>query len=277
MFIWVVIILGLVQGACEFLPVSSSGHLVVFYNIFGITENTVLLSVILHAATLMSVIFCYYKDIIKLIKHPFCKTNKMLFAATIPTIIIVLLLKSTVEKTFSGNFVIVGFLITAVVLVVSQIVENKNNKKMPNKLFSLQNGSQNITNLNISFSQAVFVGIAQGLAIFPGISRSGSTIATGLIAGVNKKEIADFSFLLSIPIILAGLLFEIFEVATGAVSMPFNALSLSVGFVASFVSGLLCIKLMLKFVKKSKLHWFSVYLILLSVFLILNNYVLFLF
>lgn len=278
MAIWIVIILGIVQGACEFLPVSSSGHLVMFYNIFNITENTILLSVILHMATLMSVVVCYWRDIIKLIKNPFCNTNKMLVVATIPTVIIVILLKSIVEKSFGSDFIIIGFLITAIVLFISQMLENKHAKMLKNNYFLSQTGTYNdITDININTKQALLVGCAQGLAIFPGISRSGSTIAMGLLCGVKKSEVADFSFLLSIPIIIASLLFEIIDVSVNKISVGYNALTLGIGFLFSFLSGLVCIKLMLKFVKKSKLYWFSFYLVLLSIFLILNSYVLFLF
>lgn len=281
MAIWIIIILGIVQGASEFLPVSSSGHLVLFYNIFNITDNTILLSVSLHVATLLAVVLCYYKQIFELIKNPFCETNKKLLVATIPTVIIVILLKSLVEKTFSGDFIIIGFLITALVLLISQIKENKVNK-LKNKYFVTQpniylSKNHNITNLNISYKQALLIGTAQGIAVFPGISRSGSTIATGLISGVSKQEVADFSFLLSIPIIIGGLLFELIDVVKGEASLNIGWLSLSVGFLFSFISGLVCIKLMLKFVKSKKLTWFSLYLVLLSTFLILNKYVLFLF
>ena len=216
--------------------------------------------------------------LIKLIKNPFCNTNKKLVIATIPTVIIVLLLKSVVEKSFGGDFIIIGFLITAIVLFISQMLETKGSKTVKNAYFLSENNVYNsITDININTKQALFVGVAQGLAIFPGISRSGSTIAMGLMCGVKKSEVADFSFLLSIPIIIASLLFEIIDVSVNKISIGFNPLTLFIGFIFSFLSGLICIKLMLKFVKKSKLYWFSFYLVLLSIFLILNSYVLFLF
>lgn len=281
MSVWVIIILGLVQGASEFLPISSSGHLVLFYNIFKVEDNTILLSVILHVATLLAVLVCYRKQIFELIKHPFCETNKKLIVATIPTVIIVLLLKNLVEQTFSGDFIIVGFIITAIVLLISQMMDNKSNKQQNNNFVADSNmfltEPYNITNLNVSYKQALLIGTAQGIAIFPGISRSGSTIATSLIAGVKKRVAADFSFLLSIPIIIGGLLFEVLEVCMGNAELNINFLSLGVGFLFSFLSGLLCINLMLKFVKKQKLTWFSFYLVLLSLFLVLNKFVFHLF
>ena len=274
MSVWLIIILGIVQGASEFLPISSSGHLVVLYNIFSVTENNILLSVVLHIATLLAVLICYRNELLLLIKNPFCKTNKMLIVATIPTVILVVLFKEIVEKSFSGNFIIVGFLITAIILAVSQIVRNKHNTNNNlAKTTQFMTISDSIINLNINYKQALLIGVMQGVAVFPGISRSGSTIATGLICGVNKKDSADFSFLLSIPIIVAGMLFELLEIFTGNVVVTIPATTLSVGFLFSFLSGLLSIKLMLKFVKNKNLIWFSVYLILLSLFLILNMFV----
>ena len=274
MAVWLIIILGIVQGASEFLPISSSGHLVVLYNIFSVTENNILLSVVLHIATLLAVLICYRKELLLLIKNPFCKTNKMLIVATIPTVILVVLFKEIVEKSFSGNFIIVGFLITAIILAVSQIVRNKQNTNNNlAKTTEFMTISDSIINLNINYKQALLIGVMQGVAVFPGISRSGSTIATGLICGVSKRDSADFSFLLSIPIIVAGMLFEVLEIFTGNVVVTIPAITLSVGFLFSFLSGLLSIKLMLKFVKNKNLIWFSVYLILLSLFLILNMFV----
>lgn len=274
--LFVIIVLGLVQGASEFLPISSSGHLVVLYNIFNITDNTILLSVVLHVATLIAVCICYRKQLLCLIKNPFCKTNLKLLTATIPTVVLALLLKNLVEKSFDGTFVTLGFLITALVLVVSQNIQNKSKLQSNSHFLSKTNGfeNNNITNINVSYGQALLIGLVQGVAIFPGISRSGSTIATGLICGVNKSDAADFSFLLSIPIIVGSMILEIADVVKGNITMQFSALSLGVGFVVAFVSGLLAIKLMLKFVKNKKLTAFSVYLFLLSLFLILNQFVL---
>ena len=107
--LWIIIILGLVQGASEFLPISSSGHLVLFYNILGVKENTMLLSVVLHVATLVAVLLCYRKELWVMLKHPFCKTNLKLVVATIPTIILALALNNLVEITFGNNFIIIGF------------------------------------------------------------------------------------------------------------------------------------------------------------------------
>ena len=272
----IIIILGLVQGASEFLPISSSGHLVLFYNIFGIKENTVLLSVVLHIATLIAVFICYRKTLWYMIRHPFCNTNKKLLVATIPTVILALLLNNLVEKTFGNNFIIIGFLITAILLLISQSINNRH-KLTPSKYFLSKNTtssvtSRDMTDLDINYKQAVLIGIAQGLAVFPGISRSGSTIATSLIVGVNKTDAADFSFLLSIPVILGGLLQELIKFFKGNTAIGYSALSISTGCLCAFISGLFCIKLMLKMVKRQNLSWFSFYLALLSLVLVINQY-----
>ena len=256
---WLVILIGLVQGVAEFLPISSSGHLVLFYDIFNVTENTILLSIILHIATLFAVVFVYWKDIVILIKNPFCKTNKLIVTATIPTVALVLIFESFIDDAFSNNFYIIGFLITAIVLVVSEKLSRKQSEK-----------SVDVSNLNISYKQALIVGVSQGIASVPGISRSGSTIATALICKVDKSDATKFSFLLSIPIIVASFFYELLKVESATFS--FGVIELFVGFLVAFIVGILSVKFMIKFVKQKKLYWFSVYLVLVSVFLILNEY-----
>ena len=257
---WLVILVGLVQGVAEFLPISSSGHLVMLYNIFNVTENTILLSIILHIATLFAVLFVYWKDVVLLIKNPFCKTSKLLVIATIPTIVIVLIFEKIIDNTFSNNFYIIGFLITAIILLVSEKLNN--NRK---------DGSKDVTNLNIGYKQAIMIGVAQGIASVPGISRSGSTIATGLLVKVNKSDATKFSFLLSIPIIIASFCYELLKIKNATFS--FSALELCVGFVVAFLFGIFAVKFMIKFVKQQKLYIFSIYLFLISLLLILNEYV----
>lgn len=271
MSLWlVVILLGAIQGLTEFLPVSSSGHLVLLYNIFNINNNTILLSVILHVATLLSVICVYYKSIIKLIKKPFCKTNICLLITTIITCVIVLILKPFIDDAFSGQFLVYGFLITAFVLVFSEIwvVISKRYNNLQNKI----DIETDITNLNINYIQAGLIGLFQGLASFPAISRSGSTIAGGLISGVKKQYVADYSFIASIPIIISSLILEVYEYIKSPSPMDFSLMQIIVGFIVSFVVGLLCIKLMLKVVKKQKLYLFSIYLLILAILMIIFKF-----
>lgn len=275
----IIIILGIIQGACEFLPVSSSGHLVVFYNLFGIYENTILLSIILHVATLLAVVIVYNKQLLLLIKKPFCKTNLLLLCATIPTVLMVLIFEKFIEKSFSGEFVIICFLITAILLFISEKINKKATKFQKDTINNTNNNifltKTNIYDMNINYFQALFIGVMQGVATLPGISRSGATISAGLMAGVNKNEVADFSFLLSIPIILASLIYELLKLNNQAGVIGFSFSQLVVGFLVTFFVGLLCLKAMIKLVKKQKLYIFSIYLVLLCVFLLINKYVVF--
>ena len=260
MAIFIIILIGLVQGLAEFLPISSSGHLYVLYDIFNITNNTLLLSIIMHMATLMAVIIVYFEDIKLLIKNPFCKTNKLILTATIPTIIIVLIFEFLLDNIFGGNFVIIGFLITAIILIISE------------KLSRPDISTTNILNMNISYKTAVIIGISQGVASIPGISRSGSTIATALICNVNKNDATKFSFLLSIPIILASFLYELLKIKEA--SFEFGTIELFVGFITAFFAGLFAIKYMINYIKNKKLYVFSIYLFILSGILILKGIIL---
>lgn len=269
------IVIGFVQGVGEFLPISSSGHLVLFYDLFNISNNTVSLSVFLHIATLFSVIYFYRRELIQLIKHPLCKTNLLLVTATIPTVIIAIILKSIIKESFDTNFVIFGFLITAVALgVADYISENKPKSVSVSRstsldTYTLKNNTlvcntcryqqHNITELSISFKNALFIGFAQGIACFPGISRSGSTIATGLILKEDKKNITTFSFLLSIPIIIGSLIMTIFDLGESTVKI--NTFNLITSCLISFLMGIASIKFLNKLVKKQKLSYFSFYLI----------------
>ncbi len=249
----IILILAIVQGATEFLPISSSGHLVLLYSVFGIEDNTILLSVILHLATLLSVIIYYRKEIWKLITNPFCKTNIAIILTTIVTCVMALILKPLIEDSFGGSFLSISFAVTAVVLFISQILANN---KLP---------SRDIRDLNISPTKALIIGLSQGIACFPGISRSGSTIATGLLLKNSKEDVTTYSFLISIPIIIASTVLEVAEYIKTPSVIPFSVLELIIGFVVATFAGLLAIKLMTTFVKKQKLYYFSFYLLILAI------------
>lgn len=268
----IILLLGVIQGLTEFLPISSSGHLVVLYNIFGIENDTVFLSILLHLATLLAVVIFYRKEIICLIKKPFCKTNIKIFITTIITCLVVLVLKPFVYDSFGGKYIFVFFIITAFMLFISDYLTYKYKLLTKTKKLKVSNGFNNslsldITNLNISYFQAVIIGLTQGVACIPGISRSGSTIALSKICGVNPHDSATYSFLISIPIIIASLCMELI----GGVSFKGFDFSLILSMVVCFVVGLLCIKLMIKIVNKNNLSVFGYYLLILSAFLIFNN------
>lgn len=243
-------LLGLVQGLTEFLPVSSSGHLVLLSKLLGL-EESLFLSVILHVATLFSIIAVFYKDIWKMIKHPFSKETMFVVVATIPTCIIVLLLLPIVKQSFAGGLLPICFAVSAVLLFLSSFFGNKKEKTYGKN--------------NMDIKTAVFMGVAQGFAVFPGVSRSGATISAGLLKNKDKQEVAKFSFIMSIPIVVLSLITELFDMFTTgtSVQVPFSGIALA--FVTAFVVGVFAIKIMIKLTTKANLKWFSIYLIMLSV------------
>ena len=240
------IILGIIQGLTEFLPVSSSGHLVLMGKIFGVEGDFVLFSVLMHVATLLAVLIYFHKDIWLLVKKPFGKDAIKLYIATVPTVLIVLLFKGFIENSFGGAILPFCFMFTAILLIVSQVLSKKAGK-------------------GITKTGAFCMGVAQGIAVLPGISRSGATICTGLIMGYDRQESAKFSFLMSVPIILASLLYELLGIFQGNAVQSVGVLQLILGFIMAFIVGLLSIKLMMKIVKNMKLYWFAVYLIIISI------------
>lgn len=244
-------LLGIIQGLTEFLPVSSSGHLVLFSKIFGV-EESLFLSILLHVATLLSIVVIFYKDIWRMITHPFSKESITLALATIPTCIIVLVLMPLVKASFMGGALPICFAITAVILMVCE-------KPKAKTIASTQE------NKDISLKTALFMGVAQGFAVFPGISRSGSTIAAGIVSGGNKSNVAKFSFLMSVPIILLSLLMEVYETCTSQAVLNINIAATMLSFVTAFLVGIFAIKVMIKLTQKSSLKWFSLYLVVLSV------------
>lgn len=250
------IILGLIQGLTEFLPVSSSGHLVLFSRIFGV-EESLFVSIILHTATLLSVVVVFRKKIWHYIRHPFCEDCKKLVVATIPTCLIVLVLMPLVNKSFEGNFLPVCFMLTAVLLTATNLLfMNTKTKPYQKQLHDA---------FNISYRQAITMGIAQGLAIFPGISRSGATICGGIISGASREEVAEFSFLMSIPIILLSLFKELYEFIFEAKRFSVDAVGLIFSSIIAFLVGVFSIKFMIKLTKKLNFIWFAIYLVCLSI------------
>ena len=255
MSIFIAIFLGVIQGLTEFLPVSSSGHLVLFQKIFGINIDCLFFDIVVHLGTLVAVLIVYRKSVIEIIKHPFCEKSQKLVFATLPTIIIAILFKDFFKSSFDGSLLFVGFLVTAIIMFIAD--------------YSCKHNYQY---KSLTYTNAIVMGVFQGMAILPGISRSGSTISSAMVQGVRRSESAEFSFLMSIPAILGSLVFELFEI--GSAPLNISVLALICGFLFSSISGYFAIKVMLKVIKKAKFAWFGLYLILLSVFLILNNSVL---
>ena len=262
MTIWVAMLLGLVQGLCEFLPVSSSGHLLLLQEIFGVTEGAMFFTVMLHLATLVAVCIVYWETLVKLISHPVNKTVGMLILATVPTVLIAILFKkvepfkSFFDATEGGQYLGYGFLLTSMLLFFSDLLSRRRPKG--NRLRDMR------------VPDALLIGCMQGVAILPGVSRSGSTISGALFSGLNRKSAADFSFLLSIPAILGGAVLEIpdaLESGIGGVHWT----TIAAGMLVAGLTGYFAVKIMIAAIKKKKLWGFGVYTAILGVLVIVDQ------
>ncbi len=251
------VILGIIQGLTEFLPISSSGHLMLVENLFKLQSGNLFFNVLLHFATLIAVVIVFWKEVVDIIKHPLGENMRAIVVATIPTVILALLVNYFFDEFALASFLGFGFLISAIVISITTILQKRKFTYNKNAIYS---------------KQALIIGIVQGFAVFPGISRSGSTICAGLLQGVEREESAKFSFLVSIPVIIGGM---VFEFASGLQSGfgEVNAIACIVGFVVAFVSALFTIKLMMKIVKKRNWWFFAVYLFALATIVLLNQFV----
>ena len=239
------IFLGLVQGLAEFLPVSSSGHLLMFENLLGITDGGLLLTLILHLATLLAVVVVYWQRLWQMIRHPFSRETWQLVVATGLTCSLVLIFNDVIDQLFTIHALPFLFIICGVYLLLPNLIKPKINQR--------------------TWRQAVMMGFAQGIAVVPGLSRSGLTITTGRLAGMPATNATDFSFLMSLPIILASFLYEILR---GGSVQALGWGNVVLAFITAFVSGIVAIKFMLNVTRKIDLRWFAVYLLLLGVSLL---------
>lgn len=250
MEIFYLVILGIVQGLTEFLPISSSGHLVLLSEWFGISDS-LFVSILLHLATFFSIVVVLRKEVFYFIRHPFSKETIRLAIATIPTCILALILMPLIDQSFEGAFLPFCFLISAVLLMATDLAGKRKEK------FPVQS---QLTNKN-----AIIMGIGQGLAIFPGISRSGTTICAGILSGAPKEECAKFSFLMSLPIILLSMAMEIYKIAAKDYVISVNVVGVILSFVIAFLVGIFAIKVMLRLTQKASFRYFAFYLIVISV------------
>ena len=249
------LILGLVQGLTEFLPVSSSGHLELGKVLLNVeVKEDITFTVLVHFATVLSTITVFWGELKGLVRGLFAfrlndetiYTGKILLSM-VPVLIVGILLKDEVESLFSGNLVLVGsaLLVTAVLLVSTHLVKHGNK--------------------NIPYLDAFVMGLAQALAVIPGISRSGATISTGLLMKNQRSEVAKFSFLMVLlPILGAGLL-DIMSIASGTEETGIGTVSLVIGFVAAYLSGLAACSWMIRLVKKGNLYWFAAYCFIIGI------------
>jgi len=258
-----VIILSIVQGLTEFLPVSSSGHLVLGQHFLGVQSPGIFLEIVLHLGTLVSVIIVFFKDILGLLKagldiivNPFARKTSahtpyrklvlLLIIGTIPAALSGLLLDDLFESLFSSPRIIgVTLLITGVILFVSARLEGRKNMD------------------RVSVSDAVVVGLAQSLAIAPGISRSGSTVAMALFRGLDRDTAIRFSFLLSLPAILGAALVKMPKIMTSPIDYPYSWLW--AGGIVSAIFGIVAILWLVRLLQKGKLQYFAYYVWVLAI------------
>jgi len=243
-------ILGIVQGLTEFIPVSSSGHLVLLHEAFAITENGLAFDVALHIGTLLALVIFFYKDLWQLFRALWRKGDSthlawLLVLATIPAVIVGYLLQDTAETTFRSirlvatNLILVGI----IMLWAERLAARRKNKTQLGRTKA---------------AQALTMGIAQAAAIVPGVSRSGSTITAGLFAGLTRQAATRFSFLLAVPI-TAGAALKVLLESTARQDISQHTDIFIVGILAAFISGLFAIKFMLGFVAKHSLASFAYY------------------
>ncbi len=253
------IILGIIQGLTEFLPVSSSGHLELGKAILGdnsVPEESLLFTVILHFATALSTIVVFRQDILDIIKSvlKFEWNDDLQFilkiaVSMIPAVIVGLFFEEQLEALFGGNILLVGcmLIVTAILLFLADKAKNTNKK--------------------VSFKNAFIIGISQAIAMLPGISRSGATISTSVLLGNDKTKAARFSFLMVVPLIFGKIAKDILSGDLTYDSGNFT--SLSVGFIAAFIAGLFACTWMIALVKKSKLSYFAIYCVIIGVIAII--------
>jgi len=261
------IILGFIQGLTEFLPVSSSGHLTIGQTLLGIefSEGDMLLfDVFVHAATVLSTIVILWKEIEKLFAGTFLTkglneekifVGKILLSM-IPVFIIGMFFKDYVEQIFGHGMLIVGIclLLTAILLLFAQYAKPRQKEQ-------------------ISWVDAFVIGLGQACAVLPGLSRSGTTIATGILLGNKKESVAQFSFLMVLIPILGETLLDSIDIAKGEIAVGIGILPLMLGFAAAFITGCLACKLMLNLVKRQKLIYFAIYCVVVGIFAIVYSQV----
>ena len=267
------IILGLVQGLTEFLPVSSSGHLAMLQHFFNINgDSVVLFTILLHVGTLFSVFYMYWSDIWKLIvelfitikdlctgkglrlnERPVRKLGVMIIIASIPTGIIGVLFNDAFKSLYESLLPIgIGLIITGFLLWIAE---------------SKASGNRKIEDM--TFGNALFIGVLQGIAICPGISRSGSTLVGGLFSKLDRDFAVEFAFLISLPAIIGSLIFESGGAMTSVVDNSMGPII--VGGIVAAVSGIFAIKTMITVVRKYSLKYFSVYVWIVGAFLVIHS------
>ena len=245
------IILGAVQGITEFFPISSSGHLVIIQGLFGMKEPMLAFDIFLHLGTTAAVLIYFRKDIIDILTKD-RRIALYIAVASIPTFIIGFMFKEVVEELFTRPH-IVGYMLlaTGALLITSSFYTRFTRRESTKK---------------IGWVNSLIVGTAQGIAIIPGISRSGATITSGILSGIDKEQAFKFSFLLSIPAVLGASVLKAPKIGAGLTSGEF--IYFTVGALAAMIVGLFSVSVLLKIVKANKLYFFGIYCILAAALII---------
>lgn len=254
------IFLGIVQGFSEFLPISSSGHLVLFQKILGIKEGALSFDIALHFATLVAVVVVYLRKILEIIRRPFSKLPLYIVLGTIPIGVLGLLFNDLIESFFeSGATLGIGFIFTGIVLMYADTIGKKT------RSFS-----------ELKVKDPLVIGTAQAVAMLPAVSRSGMTISSALALGIERKTAADFSFLLSIPAILAAVVLDLYKmIQSGENALAAVGLGpVAIGMLFAAISGFVAVKAMLRLINNKKLCYFSYYLWALGGLVLLDQFVL---
>lgn len=243
---WEAILLGVVQGICEFLPISSSGHLILVERWLGFGSDMMFFNVTLHFATLLAVGIALREQVMAVIRHPTGRIAQLVMISFIPTAVLALLFQFAMPGLVEGKYLPVGFAGTACVLTVTALFSGKKFLKPA---------------MAMSNTNAIIAGLAQGIAVLPGLSRSGSTIAALVLQGVERKEAVRFSFLMSIPVILASMAFELISFRPESIAWgPYLA-----AFVTALVFGYLAVRFMIQLFSEKATCFFIVYMIVVTV------------
>jgi undecaprenyl-diphosphatase len=256
------IIIGLVQGLTEFLPVSSSGHLVLFQKIFGFEEPALLFDTMLHAGTLIAVFVVLWNDIWAIIKKPIQPLTAYLILATVPTVIFALAFRKSLERIFeTGEFLGFCFLITSILLATAELLFRRSSGTLK------KNGEMN-------WLDAIVIGIMQAIAILPGVSRSGATLSGALSRKLNRDFAARFSFLLSIPAILGATVFHFKDLLKGGKVMDggIGTEAMLAGTITAAIVGFFAVRFMLKIIREKSLWGFVIYTGILGLLVLIDQF-----
>jgi undecaprenyl-diphosphatase len=265
-----------VQGITEFLPVSSSGHLVLLQEIFGIEEPTLLFDTMVHVGTLVAVCTVLWKDIWSLLKKLIQPLTLYLIIGTIPAVIAALLFRGSIEAAFSStSFLGFAFLITTGLLIFSELFYKWKSGALGDKAANEGQAKIHLTGKEMekmTWLDALIIGVFQAVAITPGISRSGATLSAAFFRGLSRDCAVRFSFLLSIPAILGALVLQLKDLGSGGYVSGIGAVPLVVGAVSAAVVGFFSIKLMLKIVREKSLLGFALYTGILGIFVLIDRF-----